>query len=145
MRTPQCIPELRQFFGMVNQLGKFSPVMAELIKPLRQLLSKKSTWLWGPSQDEAFRKVKSELASPPVLTWYDPSADTRIAADASAYGLGAVLLQKQRGEWKPATYASRSLTETETRYAQIEKEALATTWACERFSNYIHPREECQH
>ena len=137
MRTPQSIPELRRFLGMVNQLGKFSPVMAELTKPLRELLSKKSTWLWGPSQDEAFQKIKSELASPPVLTWYDPTAETRIAADASSYGLGAVLLQKQRGEWKPAAYASRSLTETETRYAQIEKEALATTWACERFSNYI--------
>ena len=30
-----------------------------------------------------------------------------------------------------------SMTEAETRYAQIEKEALATTWASERFSNYI--------
>ena len=62
---------------------------------------------------------------------------TRIAADASSYGLGAVLLQKQKGQWKPAAYASRPLTETKTRYAQIEKEALNTTWACERFSNYI--------
>ena len=33
MRTPQSIPELRRFLGMVNQLGKFSPVMAELTKP----------------------------------------------------------------------------------------------------------------
>ena len=136
-RTPQSIPKLRRFLGMDNQLGKFSPVMAELTKPLRELLSKKSSWLWGPSQAEAFRKIKLKLASPPVLTWYDPSADTRIAVDASSYGLGAVLLQTQRGKWKPAAYASRSLTETETRYAQIDKEALATTWACERFSNYI--------
>ncbi len=106
---------------MVNQLGKFSPVIAELTKPLRELLSKKSTWLCGPSKDEAFQKIKLELASPPVLTWYAPSADTRIAADASSYGLGAVLLQMQKGEWKPVAYASRSLTETVTRYAQIER------------------------
>ena len=83
------------------------------------------------------RKIKSELASPPVLAWYDPAANTKISADASAYGLGAVLLQQQNGEWKPVAYDSRSLTETETRYAQIEKEALATMWACECFSNYI--------
>ena len=120
---------------MVNQLGKFSPVMAELTKPLRELLSKKSTWLWGPSQDEAFQNIKSELASPPILAWYDPAANTKISADAWAYGLGAVLLQQQNGEWKPVANASRSLTETETCHAQTEKEALATTWACERFSN----------
>ena len=36
--------------------------------------------------------------------------------------------------WRPVAFA---LTETETRYAQIEKEALALTWACEKFSDYI--------
>ena len=48
-----------------------------------------------------------------------------------------MLLQKYENEWKPVAYASRSMTEAETRYAQIEKEPLATTWACERFINYI--------
>ena len=138
MKTSTTTTELRRFLGMVNQLGKFTPEIAELSKPLRELLSKQSTWLWGPSQASAFQKLKAALTSPTVLAWYDPSADTTLSADASAYGLGAILLQKVNGEeWKPVAYASRSMTETEMRYAQIEKEALATTWACERFSDYI--------
>ena len=64
---------------------------------------------------------------PAVLAWYNPAADTKLSADASAYSLGVVLLQKSTdGEWKPVAYACRSMTETEMRYAQIEKEALAT-------------------
>jgi len=31
----------------------------------------------------------------------------------------------------------RSLTDTKSRYAQIEKEALAATWAYEKFASYI--------
>ena len=53
----------------------------------------------------------------------------KITADASSYGLGAVIMQRQDSEWKPTAYASRSMNETEQRYAQIEKEALAITWA----------------
>ena len=63
-------------------------------------------------------------------------AETLVSADASSNGLGAVLLQKFEADWRPVVFASRSLSETETRYAQIEKEALAITWACDKFSIY---------
>jgi len=76
--------------------------------------------------------------SPTILAWYDPSAETKLSADASSYGLGTVLHQKtEGGEWQPVAYASRSMIETEMRYAQIQKEVLSTTWACEHFSDYI--------
>ena len=137
MDTPKSVPELRRFLGMVNQLGKFSPNIAELSHPLRELLSIKRTWSWGPAQAEAFSKLKQELISPHILTFYDQAADTIVSADASSHGLGAVLLQKVGSQWHPVAYASRSLTDTEARYAQIEKEALASTWACEKFTPYI--------
>ena len=101
------------------------------------MLSNKNTWTWGTSQTDSFNKIKAELTSTPILAWYNPTSETKVIADASAYGLGAVLLQKVENNWKPVAYASRSMTETETRYAQIEKEALASTWACEHFTDYI--------
>ena len=61
-----------------------------------------------------------------------------LSANASSLGLGAVLVQEQDNkEKKPVAYASRSMTSTEQRYAQIEKEALAITSACEKFNDYI--------
>ena len=137
MPPPTCVSDLRRFLGMVNQMGKFSPNIAELSKPLRELLGTKRSWSWSPSQDEAFARVKAELLKPTVLALYDPNAQTKLSADASSYGLGAVLLQEFESTWKPVAYASRSLSDTETRYAQIEKEALALTWACDKFSTYL--------
>ena len=137
MDPPRNVSELRRFMGMVNQLGKFSKKLAELSQPLRALLSTKRSWHWDATQDQALENIKDELSKPTILALYDPDAVTKISADASSHGLGAVIMQKKRLEWKPIAYASRSMTETEKRYAQIEKEALASTWACEKFSNYI--------
>ena len=77
---------------MVNQLTKFMPNLAHLIQPLRELLSKSRTWTWGPDQDNAFSLVKAELSKPTTLSLYDPQALTKVSADASSFGLGAVLL-----------------------------------------------------
>ena len=145
MEPPHNIMELRRLMGMVNQLGKFSHRLAEISQPLHELLSTKRSWVWGTDQERAFAEVKAELTEPTVLTFYDPQADTKISADASSYWLGAVLLQLNQDAWKPVAYASRSMSETERQYAQIEKEVLAVTWVCEKFSDYILGAAESNH
>ena len=137
MPAPTNVSELRRFMGMANQLRKFSMNLADITQPLRQLLSKKATWIWGPPQEQALAKVKEELMKPTILALYNPLSPTKICADASSFGLGAVLMQQKESQWHPVAYASRSMSETEQRYAQIEKEALAATWACEKFSTYV--------
>ncbi len=137
-QTPQNITELQRFLGMTNQLAKFLPELAQTNEPLRQLLKKEQMWLWDEAQQKAFESIKSMLSSTEVLTHYDPTAPRIIAADACQDGLGAVLLQTDsKGNRRPISYASRSLTDTEKRYAVIEKEVLAATWACEKFSDYV--------
>ena len=68
------------------------------------------------------------LTTAPVLALFDPTRETVVSADASYYGLGAVLLQRRPdGIMKPGSYHSHSLSPTEQRYAQIQKGALAFT------------------
>ena len=74
METLKSVSELCRFLGMVNQLGKFSPNIAELSKLLQELLSAKKTWLWTPTQDKAFTNLKKDLTTPNILTLYNPSA-----------------------------------------------------------------------
>ena len=123
MAEPQDIASL----GLVNHLTKFCPNLAEKTKPLRDLLKKESAWVWGPAQQEAFQQLKADMASEQVLALYDPEKETMVSSDASSFGLGAVLMQKQpSGEMRPVANVSRSMTETERRYAKIEKEEAIT-------------------
>lgn len=63
METPKSVTELRRFLGIANQLGKFSPNIAEISRPLRELLNYKQAWLWTPAQGEAFTKFKKATTS----------------------------------------------------------------------------------
>lgn len=135
---PTCVEDVRRLMGMANYLAKFMPQLATITTPLKELQKERNEWIWAEPQETAFQRLKDTLSSPEVLAQYSNTADTRVAADASPYGIGAVLTQKQAdGSWRPVTYISRGLTDTEKRYAQIEKEALAVTWACERLTSYL--------
>ena len=85
----------------------------------------------------ALQQIKQTISSAPVLTFYDPEKENLIQADASLKGLGCVLLQ----DGKPVHYASRSLTDTESRYSNIERELLAVCWALEKFNHYVYGKE----
>jgi hypothetical protein len=129
---PSNITELQRFMGIVNHLGKFIPHLATINEPLRQLLHKENVWRWGESQKTAFQKIKELLQSRTVLAHYDPIRPTIIAADASATGIGAVLLQVQtNGDRRPICFASRSLNEAGRRDATLRSHRERS------FSNYM--------
>ena len=85
--------------------------------------------------------MKSMLTSDCLMSHFDPSAETQLKVDVSAFGLGAVLLQGSGDDVRPIAYTSRTLTDVERRYSQTEREALAVVWACERFHIYLFGQE----
>lgn len=130
--------ELKQMLGMANYLARFVPHYAEMLLPLTSMLSNKNEFVWDKAQEQAFQNWKNVLTSKPVLKIYDPQKLSIVTTDASSYGLGATLRQEQEnGDPCVIAYASRTLTPTECRYAQIEKEALALAWSCEKFRDYL--------
>ena len=131
--APTDVSGVRRFLGVVNQMSKFIPNVAERTHPLRELLVQKNQWVWGEPQEKAFQNIKESLVRSPVLALFNPNYETIVSEDASSYGLSAVLLQRQpSAEFKPVAFVSRSMTNAEVRYAQIE-EALAFNWSCVGF------------
>ena len=81
------------------------------------------------------------ITSEQVLTHYDPALPVRLACDASPTGIGAVLSHiMPDGSERPVAFASRSLTKTEHKYTQIDKEALSIVWGVKRFHAYLYGR-----
>ena len=137
MPIPENVAAVHRLLGVVTYMAKFVPKLSTIAEPLRRLTHKDSVFEWSEEQDRAVSQIKAVLCSAPVLQYYDVKKETTIECDSSEHGLGAVVTQ----EGKPVAYASRTLTSTERNYAQIEKEALAVVFACERFEQYIMGKE----
>ena len=81
---------------------------------------------------------KELLLSSQVLVHFDPTLEITLACDASAYGIGVVLSHRfPDGTEKPVGVVSRTLTEMEKKYSQIEKEGLACVFGVTRFHPYL--------
>ena len=138
MPAPTDIEGVKRVMGMANYLSKFFPHLASYTRPIKDLLCGKNEWCLEEPQKEAFQRLKAELSSTQVLAAYSPTAETCVSADASSFGLGGVLTQQQPdGTWRPIVFILRVMSDAEKHYAQIEKEALAATLACERLSSYF--------
>ena len=62
MPEPTDVSGIRRFIGMINQLGKLTPHLAEITKPMRDHLSKKDDWTWGHAQQMCFER-KSDVST----------------------------------------------------------------------------------
>ena len=153
--VPTCLKDLQSFLGAVNFISKFIPQLSKLRSPLQGLCKKDIDFQWSDTHQEAFQVIKDAVCDDALLSYYDKNRPTFIEVDASGQGLGAVLLQGDispeelrscnqtegnylliRDKLKPIAYASKSLSDAEKRYSNIERELLGVVWAIQHFHHF---------
>ena len=135
MPEPKNKEELQTLLGMFNYLSRYIPKLSILNQPLREL-GKAKEFVWKKVHSDACQVIRKSLCE--HLSYFDTNCqEVEIIVDASQHGLGAQLLVKD----ETVAFGSRSLSDTEQRYSQIEKELLGIVFACKHFHQYIFGRK----
>lgn len=114
-KQPENKQDVQRFLGMVNCLAKFCDNLSEKMAPLRLLLKAETEWQWDSNTDRVFESVKRAVSSLQMLRLFDSPLPVVLSVDASPIGVGAVIMQLGQ----LLEFASRTLIETQQRYAQI--------------------------
>ena len=136
MASPSDIQELRAFLGLATYMRPLIQNLSNLTACLRDLVKKNNVFERSSTHQAAFDAIKRLISDESTLAYYDPEKEITLQVDASTKGLGATLLQ----DGKPIAFASKALSDIETRYANIERELLAVVYGCERFHTYLFGR-----
>jgi transposase InsO family protein len=136
---PRNRKDLKGFVGLVSWLRKFLPELNEHLSIFRPLLKERTPWIWTENEARAFKDVKTALTKIAPLMMIRSGEPLILVVDASSYGLGAALLQRDKdGIERPVYFASRLMNEAEKGYPQIDKEFLAIVWALERLDSFVY-------
>ncbi|PAV84902.1 hypothetical protein WR25_25214 [Diploscapter pachys] len=142
MPEQKNLKEVVSFLSMAQYYGKFIPQLATIAAPLNHLRKQGVPFEMTPERQKAVQEIKKRLTQTDILTHFNPDIPVILATDASDYGIGAVIYHKlSDGTEKVIAYASRTLTQTERNYAQIEKEALGIVYGVEKFNQFLYGRK----
>ena len=137
--APDSQTKLQSFLGLIHYLQPFIPGLSAKTTFLQEQLSQ---WDWNPSTESAFQHLKAWICQTLLkvtLAYYDRTKPAVIQTDTSKFGLGAALLQGGQ----PIGFARETLTDIESRYANIERVSFGMLWSGEIPHLYLW--EACSH
>ena len=149
--TPTNHKELQSFLGTVNYLSRFLAFLSDLCAPLQSLLKKDTEFVWMPMHQQAFDQLKLHVSNDVKLQFYDASKPLYIEVYTSKKGIGAAMLQEDPimkdvsksdipMNLRPISYASKTLSSTESNYSNIEHELLGLLFAITHFKHFTYGR-----
>jgi len=135
---PKTVKDVRKFLGLANYYKRFIKDFAQVARLLNMLTRKDKKWWWEEAQQKAFDKLKQVFTTKPVLVAPDLDKEFRVEADASNYATEGVLSMKcSDKKWRPVTFISKSLSNTERNYEIHDKEMLVVVRCLEAWRHFL--------
>ncbi|CAK9833038.1 Transposon Tf2-9 polyprotein [Anthophora retusa] len=138
-RKPVSTREVQSFLGLTGYFRKFISHYSLIARPLTDLLKSNEKFRFEDRHVLAFEQLKKALVDKPVLRLYKIGAETELHTDASKYGFGSILLQRDSidGALHPVYYASGKTNVAESHYTSYELECLAIIKSLRKFRVYL--------
>lgn len=138
VQVPRDKSQVRAFVGLINYYRRFIKDASTILQPLNNLLKDTVPFEWSKACQKAFEEAKEVIQSEQVLCHFDPTLPLVLATDASPFGVGAVLSHiLPDGSERPIQFASQTLTKTQQKYSQIDKEAYSLIYGIKKFYQYV--------
>jgi hypothetical protein len=136
--TPTSVTEVCSFLGFCNFYKPFIADYVHIARPLHDLTKKGAPFVWSSDHANAFQTLKDRFASQPVLSTIDPEKPFTLQTDASAFAVGATLMQLQSdGHEHPMAFFSGSLQLAEINYDIYDRELLAIIKAIRHWCHHL--------
>ena len=135
---PKNMKDIRKFLDFTNYYRKFIKDFAQVARPINMLMRKNVKWQWRSEQQKAFDELKQIFTTRLVLVALDLDREFRMEADTSNYATGGVLSIKYSNElWRPVTFISKLLSNTEQNYKIHNKEMLVVVRYLEAWRHFL--------
>nr|GEU94487.1 reverse transcriptase domain-containing protein [Tanacetum cinerariifolium] len=110
---------------------------SKIVRPMTKLLEKYTPFIFSQECVDAFQTLKRMLTEALILISPDWDMPFELMCDASDFAIGAVLGQRQYKHFWPIHYASKTMTEADSKYTTTKKEMLVVVYAFKKFRSYL--------
>jgi len=139
--TPKTSKQVKSFLGVASYYRRFIERFPQISAPLRELIAKDKTFIWGKEQQDAFEELKNKLCNPPVLRFPDSHREYFLETDASIQGISYILGQRDdEGRKYVVSYGGRGLRPCERRWPVTQLECLALLTGIKEYHVYLAGR-----
>ena len=137
MKNPRTIKEFRAILGLVGFYRRFIQDFGKIAEPLYKLLNKEERFTWSKKCESAVEQLKQALQKAPFLDYPNDTDLYTLSTDASLFGIGAIISQRQQWGERVIAYASKTLSKSQRDNSATKLKLFAIVYFTQHFTYYL--------